>query len=428
MRSSLNQALCLLLAVALLLISISGMALAEEDIHVVILGTSDLHGNIWGYSYEDNTETPNTGMARLYTYIEQVRSENPIVFLVDAGDDIQGTIMTDDLANKVPEKEHPVIAAMNFMGYDAMTVGNHEFNWGIRAMKQILSQAKFPVLGANVLDGDGHYVTGNGWVIVERGGVRLAIIGVCTPAIPIWDANKEGISDTTFEPASVAVKKALAEIGDQADIILVSAHMGQYAEFDEEGGSDAGEKIVEDNPGVDILQLAHAHITVNDKIGETPVVEVRNSAREIARIDVTLDSDRNIKDISTDIVDMADYTPSEAIREIPSVKAFHEQTIRFIQGDTGADGQPGKPLGFTTAKFQPENEIMGLPEGRLRDTAVMDLILNVMRLNSGADVIGAGGHRQGIEGLHGMDCAMLQPVDAGRHQHLLQPGISGLSV
>ena len=67
----------------------------------------------------NNTENANNGMARLFTYIEQVRGENLAVFLVDAGDVIQGTIMTGDIANKAPENEHPVIAAMNFMGYDA---------------------------------------------------------------------------------------------------------------------------------------------------------------------------------------------------------------------------------------------------------------------------------------------------------------------
>ena len=386
MRSSMYKTLCLFIAAALLIAMIPCMALAEEETHVVILATSDLHGNVWSYSYEDNAESSNNGMARLYTYIKQVREENPIVYLVDAGDDIQGTIMTDDIANKTPDNEHPVIAAMNYMGFDAMTLGNHEFNWGIEVMKKILGQATFPVLGANVLDKDGNYVTGNGWTIIDRGGVKLAVIGVCTPDIPIWDGGKEGIADTTFEAGNVAVKKAIEEIGDQADIILVSAHMGQYAEFDEDGGSDAGQKIVEDNPEVDILQVAHMHITVNDKIGETPIVGVRNSGREIARIDVTLDADKKIKDIATEIVDMTDVVPSEEIREIPVVKELHEQTINFIQGGVGEDGEPGEPLGTTTAKFQPENEIMGLPEGKLQDTAVMDLILNIQLQNSGADV------------------------------------------
>lgn len=387
MKHNFRNSILIFLAVVLMTGLLSLSALAQDDeTHVVILATSDMHGNIWSFSYEDGKETTNNGMARLYTYIKQIREENPIVFLVDAGDDIQGTIMTDDIANKNPDNEHPVIAAMNYMGFDSMTLGNHEFNWGIENMMKILGQAEFPVLGANVLDKDGNFVTGYGWTIVERGGVKLAIIGVVTPDIPIWDGGKEGIADTTFEPAYEAVKKAIAEIGDQADIIMVSAHMGQFAEFDEDGGADAGAKIVEENPEVDILQVAHMHITVNGEVEGTPIVAVRNSGREIARIDVTLDKDNNITGIATQIVDMADYEPSEEIREIPLIAEMHQQTIDFINGGTGEDGAQGEPLGVTTAKFQPENEIAGLPEGKLQDTAVMDLILEVQLLNSGADV------------------------------------------
>ena len=166
----------------------------EDETHIVILGTSDMHGNVWSWSYEDNAETTNNGMPRLYTYIQQVRAENPITFLVDAGDVIQGTILTDDLANKNPDEPHPAIAAMNYMGFDAMRVGNHEFNWGVENMKKFLSTAEFPVLSQNILNKDGSYVTGCGWTIIEREGVRLAVIGVCTPDIPIWDGSKEGVN------------------------------------------------------------------------------------------------------------------------------------------------------------------------------------------------------------------------------------------
>ena len=358
----------------------------ESGTHIVILATSDMHGNILGYSYEDNTETANNGMARLYTYIQKVREEEPTVFLIDAGDAIQGTIMTDDIANRHPDDEHPVMTAMNYMGYDAMTLGNHEFNWGVPVMKKILSQADFPVLGANVLDQDGNYVSGRGWVILERGGVRLAVIGVCTPDVPYWDREKEGIADTTFTAANEAVRTAMEEIGDAADIILVSAHMGQYAEFDEDGGSDSGQKIIEDNPEVELLQIGHMHITVNDKVNGVPVVGVRNAGREIARIDVDLDENKKIISVSTEIVDMVNYEPSEEIREIPVVKKLHEETVGYVQG-AGEDGEGKVQLGSTTAEFQPENEIRGLPEGRLRDTAVIDLILKVQLLHSGADVM-----------------------------------------
>ena len=387
MRKLCKRVFCFTLPAVLAVILLSCAAFAQEgeETHVVILATSDMHGDIWGYSYEDNAPTDNSGMSRLYTYIKEVREENPVVFLLDAGDAIQGTIMTDDIANKEPEKEHPVMAAMNYMGYDAMTLGNHEFNWGIDTMNTILSQAEFPVLAANILNPDGIYVTGHGWTIIERGGVRLAVIGVCTPFIRVWDENKPGVSQVTFESAYECVTKALEEIGDQADLILVSAHMGEDAEFDAEGGTDSGLKILEENPEVDLLQTAHMHVTVQDKRNGTPVVGVRNNGREIARIDVTLDQDRNVKEITTQIVDMSDYEPSEEIRQIDVVKTLHEQTIHFIQG-IGEDGQPEEAIGTTTAKFQPENEIRGMPEAWLQDTAVIDLILNVELLNSGADV------------------------------------------
>ena len=377
---------------AAMLTTLVPAALAAEsggEKTITILGTSDMHGNIWGFSYEDNAETTNNGMARLYTYIQQVRAENPNTILIDAGDDIQGTIMTDDLYNKTPEEPHPVITAMNYMGYDAMTLGNHEFNWGIPTMQTILSQAEFPVLAANVTGADGELVTGAGWTIVERDGVKVAIIGVVTPDVPIWDGGKDGIDDAVYEAANVAVGNAIDEIGGQADVIVVSAHMGMYAEFDEEGGSDSAQKILDDNPEIDVLQVAHNHVTVNEKQGDTVIGGVRNGGREIARFDLTLDAENNVVDSAVTIVDMEGVEPSQEIREIPLVAEAHQKTIDYIAGGTDESGEPLPPLGSTTAKFQPENEIRGIPAGRVMDTAVMDLINKVQLENSGADVSAA---------------------------------------
>ena len=109
---------------------------------------------------------------------------------------------------------------------------------------------------------------------------------------------------------------------------------------------------------------------------------------------------------------MADYEPSEEIRELPVVKKLHEETLNYVGGDS-EDGESGELLGATTAKFQPENEIRGLPEGKLQDTAVMDLILQVQHS------LYAECYRKGTEGLHGMGGRMLQSVEAGRCQYLL---------
>ena len=388
-----KRLLPILLTLSMAASMLPAAALAAEadagEKHITILGTSDMHGNIWGFSYEDNAETANNGMARLYTYIQQVRAENPNTILIDAGDDIQGTIMTDDIYNKTPEEPHPVITAMNYMGYDAMTLGNHEFNWGIPTMQTILSQAEFPVLAANVTDADGELVTGAGWTIVERDGVKVAIIGVVTPDVPIWDGGKEGIDEATYEAANVAVSAAIDEIGEEADVIVVSAHMGMYAEFDEENGSDSAQKILDDNPEIDVLQVAHNHVVVNEKQGDTVIGGVRNGGRDIARFDLTLDKDNNVVDAAVEIVDMTDVTPSQEIRDIPLVADAHQKTIDYIAGGTDESGEPLPPLGSTTAKFQPENEIRGIPAGRVMDTAVMDLINQIQLENSGADVSAA---------------------------------------
>lgn len=388
-KKFLSVVLALALAVSLVPAALAAETTDSGETKVTIIATSDLHGSIWGYSYEDLKETDNNGMARLYTYIQEVREENPNTFLIDAGDDIEGTIMVNQIYNKTPDQPHPVMAAMNFMGFDSMTLGNHEFNYGIPAMLEITGQAEFPVLAANVVDKDGAPVTGKGWTIIERGGIKLAVIGVTSPNVPVWDGGKEGIEDYTYLPVSDAVKTAIAEIGDQADIIMVSAHVGMVGEFDEEG-DDAASKILEDNPEVDILQVAHVHITVNDEQNGVPIGGVRNAAREAARFDITLDKDGKITDKTVTIVDMADYEPSKEIREIPIVAEAHQKTIDLIAGGgDGEDGESGGVLGSTTAKFQPENEINGLPEGKLRDTAVMDLINKIQLEASGADVSAA---------------------------------------
>ena len=362
-----------LIIVFLTLMALSAPLMA--DTHITILGTSDLHGNIWGFSYEDSKETANNGMARVYTYVEEVRKENPNTILIDAGDDIQGTIMTDDIYNKIPDEEHPVITAMNYMGYDAMTLGNHEFNWGTGTAASINS--------------DGSLATGLGWIIIPVSGVNIAVIGTVTPDVPIWDGGKEGIDSLQFLPANVAVKEAIAEIGDKADVIVVSAHMGMYAEFDEDNGSDSAQKILDDNPEVDVLQAAHNHVVVCEKQGETVIGGCRNGGRDVARFDLYLDDENNIVDSTVEIIDMTGVEPSSEIRDIPLVKEAHEKTISYVTGGGGEDGEGGVALGSTTARFQPENEIRGIPEGRVRDTAVMDLINRIQLDASGADVSAA---------------------------------------
>ena len=361
---------------AAMALSLSSAALAagNGETHLTIIGTSDTHGNIWGYSYEDMKESTGDGLARVSAYVNQVRSENPNTILVDAGDTIQGTIMTDDLYSK-DTASHPVAAALNYMDYDAWTLGNHEFNFGVDTLKSILEQVDMPVLAANIKNADGSYFTGAGYTIVERGGVKVAIIGVTTPNIPRWDGTKQGVADLTFEPMADAVAACIQEIGGQADVIMVSTHAGLGAEYSADG-SDAAQTILDKCPEVDVLQLGHTHTTYINS-APIPVGEAKNNAGEVVRYDLTLNADKEITSATVETVSMEGIEPDQGLRELPAVKSAQEKTVSFIQDNV---------LGHASADFQPVDEIKGIPSGRIEDTAVIDLIGTVQLENSGADV------------------------------------------
>ncbi len=372
---TIRKALAAALAAAMLIGLVPAALAADGKTHITIIGTSDIHGNVWGYSYEDMKESDKDGLARISTYVEQVRKENPNTILVDAGDTIQGTIMTDDIYAKDPA-DHPMVAAFNHMKYDAWVLGNHEFNFGVDTLQKVLKQAEMPVLAANIKTADGSYMPNTaGYTIVERGGIKVAIIGVTTPNIPRWDGTKQGVSELTFEPMADAVAACIEEIGDQADVIMVSTHAGLEREYSTDG-SDAAQSILDKCPEVDLLQLGHTHTTYinNDTI---PIGEARNNAAEVVRFDLTLDSNKEIISAKAETIPMEGIEPDQGLREVPAIKASQEKTISFIQDNV---------LGHASADFQPADEIRGIPAGRLEDTAVIDLIGTVQLENSGADV------------------------------------------
>lgn len=380
-------------ALIMMVLSISigfiwAMPIAEEQAQqLTILATTDIHGNVWGFSYENNKETTNTGMARIATYVEKVRSEVPDVILVDNGDVIQGNIMTDDLYNK-REGEHPVIRAMNLLEYDSMTLGNHEFNFGENLINRIQVLANFPVLAANMARVDGT-MAALPYTIVERSGIKVGIIGLTNPNAPRWDGEKT--DPFVFAPVGPACKKVVDIIKDKVDVIVVVSHVGLYPEYDEETGSDGANKILELCPEIDVLVVGHDHNTVKKIIGTTAVGGARNLGREVIRFDLELDEQKNIIARSVDVIDMVDYEMSDLIRKNAFIMEAHKATTDFISGGApSADGSTsGGVFGQASVDFQMKNEIMGIPEGKLRDTAVMDLINTVQLKNSGADVSAA---------------------------------------
>lgn len=355
---------------------------------ITVLATTDIHSDIWGFSYENDKETTNTGMARAYTYIKEVRKENPgNVILVDNGDTIQGNILTDDIYNK-KDGPHPVIQAMNYMGYDSMTLGNHEYNFGIDLIDKIIAQANFPILGANVQYIDGTPLV-NSYTIIQRNGTRIGIIGITNPNAPTWDGDK--VSALKFEGGAKTCRAVVDEIKDKCDVLICVAHLGETAEFDQDFRTDAGLKIAEECPELNLLMLGHFHSNVQKEVNGVKILECKKNARTVARFDITVNSNNDVIGVETQLVDMAGYEPSQEIRNIAIVAQAHQVTRDFIKGGVkDANGEvQSVALGVASETFQPQNEMNGLPEGKLRDTAVIDLINMVELMNSNADVVTA---------------------------------------
>ena len=380
----------LMALILVMVLSLTGVAFAEgEEVHITILATTDTHANLYGYAYENGAETNNNGMARISTYIKEVRASNPNTILIDNGDTYQGTILSDAVYNKRPDVINPVSKVFNYLEYDAMTLGNHEFNFGLSFVDKILAELEVPVLAANASYKEDGRDLALPYTIIEKAGVKVGIIGITNPNAPRWDDEK--VADLNFAPVPETAKKYVEMIKDEVDVLVLAAHVGIEPEFYEDTGADGAKRILEEIPEIDVLMLGHFHLVIADSQGDTLIGGARNAGRDIVQFDLTLTKTEDGYDITNravKTVDMDGVEPDQEIRDL--IGQEHQATLDFISGEGDSeDGSGGGIFGQASERFQPENEIKGIPEGKLQDTAVMDLINRIQLEVSGADVSAA---------------------------------------
>ncbi|MFD9213550.1 bifunctional metallophosphatase/5'-nucleotidase [Streptomyces sp. NPDC059544] len=270
----------------------------EKRYSFTVMGTTDLHGNVFNWDYFTDREFDDkahndVGLAKISTLVEQVRGEKGRrnTLLIDAGDTIQGTQLSYYYAKVDPITArrgpvHPMAQAMNAIGYDAAALGNHEFNYGIPVLRKFQEQCDFPLLGANALDARTLRPAFPPYsmhrLCTPHGrDVRVAVLGLTNPGIAIWDkANVSGkmVFPGLEEQAAKWVPK-LRSMG--ADVVIVSAHSGSS------GTSSYGDQlpyienaaalVAEQVPGIDAILVGHAHTeiaeyTVTNKETGRPVV------------------------------------------------------------------------------------------------------------------------------------------------------------
>src|SRR5213080_3209481 len=169
-----------------ILLSIAGRASAPARAHLVILSTTDMHGSIFQIDYYTN-KYDNVGIAKIATLVKEARKNDPDLILIDSGDTIQGTPLEyfHNKRNNTPPD--PMMLSMNALHYDAMTVGNHEYNFGLNVLEKARHEANFPWLSANTYKKGTNKTAYAPYLIKEVNGVRVGILGLTTPGIPNWE-------------------------------------------------------------------------------------------------------------------------------------------------------------------------------------------------------------------------------------------------
>lgn len=379
-----------LVALALVL----SAAAQAARIKVTLLATTDLHGNLYPVDYY--TDKPAArGLAKIATLIEAVRRENPNTLLVDCGDTIQGTPLESlyqqfasngrlpfGLHSPKDQLAHdPMMLAMNQLGYRAMVVGNHEFNFGLKNLDRARADAQFPWISANIATEPGAKANPFPPYVVETvNGVKIAIIGITTPAIPLFEepAHYRGYA---FEDGVQAARSALAEVrrSEHPDIVIVAAHagLGRDPRMEQAAKTSKSENMVlqiaMEVPGIDAIVYGHSHQQMaGENVNGALLVQPKNWGMSLARIDFVLESrpDGRWKLISktSQLIPVKPGTQaSPAILKI--AEPYHELTERYLDTPVGR------------ARIGMDGRL-----GRIEDTPLVDAIQAAQLYYTKADV------------------------------------------
>ncbi len=249
---------------------------AAGQAHLRIMETTDVHMHVFPYDYYSDKPVDTVGLARTAARIGEVRSEATNSLLVDNGDFLQGNPMGDYMAYEKGMKEgdvHPIIAAMNTLGYEASTFGNHEFNYGLDFLMKAVAGANFPVVSANVVKELGanprqDVLLTKPYVLIDRvvtdgngeeHSVKIGLIGFVPPQIMTWDRQHLEGKVTTRDIVDTARAWVPQMIEEGADIVIALSHSGIGAAKHEEGMENASVPLAEVE-GIDALMTGHSHL------------------------------------------------------------------------------------------------------------------------------------------------------------------------
>jgi len=356
---------------------------AANQAHLRLMETTDIHVNVFPYDYYADKPNDTMGLARTATIIDSIRAEAANSLLIDNGDVLQGNPMGDYMAYQHGMKDgdvHPVIKAMNTLGYTVGTLGNHEFNYGLDFMFKVLGGANFPFVCANLTKGqlasdpkqDDLFF--KPYMIVEKqikdgagneSPVKIGFIGFVPPQIMLWDIkNLEGKAQTRdIVEAAKAWVPAMKEEG--ADIVIALSHSGIDGAAPSEKMENASLYLAAVD-GIDAIFTGHQHLVfpgpktwdgianadpVKGTLHGKPTVMAGFWGSHLGLIDLLLEKDGKswkIVDFTAEARpiyhrdDMKKVVPDVADKKevVEAAKAEHEATLAYVRTPVGKTSAP----------------------------------------------------------------------------------------
>ncbi|HFI2659347.1 TPA: bifunctional 2',3'-cyclic-nucleotide 2'-phosphodiesterase/3'-nucleotidase [Streptococcus suis] len=344
-----------------------------QSVDVRILATTDLHTNLVNYDYYQDKPVETLGLAKTAVLIEEAKKENPNVVLVDNGDTIQGTPLGNykSIVDPIEEGEqHPMYAALETLGFDVGTLGNHEFNYGLAYLEKVIRTANMPLVNANVLDPTTKDFLYTPYTIVKKTftdtegkkvTLNVGVTGIVPPQILNWDkAYLEG--KVIVRDAVEAVRDIIPTMRENgADIVLVLSHSGIGDDQYEVGEENVGYQIASLS-GVDAVITGHSHAEfpgtaekpsfyakysgvddTNGKINGTPVTMAGKYGDHLGVIDLNLTyTDGKWTTTSSKAAIRKIDTKSSVAdsRIIDLAKEAHTETINYVRQQVGETTAP----------------------------------------------------------------------------------------
>ena len=248
----------------------AGSATASPRLVVRLMCVTDLHANLYPYDYFRDRPDDSVGLARTASLIGEARREAENCLLFDNGDTIQGTPLGDWAAAELAtgaSHQHPVIAAMNALGFEAATLGNHEFDYGLAVLEKAYAAAGFPIASGNI-----RRVDGRAWfprsLLLERAfsdesgarwPMKVGVIGVAPPQIARWDESHVAGWLEITDIVAAAREDVAALRRDGADVVVALCHSGISRLASAPNEEDAAQDLANVD-GIDALFLGHQHL------------------------------------------------------------------------------------------------------------------------------------------------------------------------